>query len=151
KTVVAAAAINTAIDAGKQAVLMAPTSILAEQHFLTLSELFSNRTLAFLTGRLKGSERQQQLELIAADAEVIIGTHALFQADVTYRDLALVIIDEQHRFGVHQRLKLKRNVTKNDSRPASVMITATPMPGSGAHVAYANVDVSIMDALAPNR
>ncbi len=151
KTVVAAAAINTAIEAGKQAVLMAPTSILAEQHFLTLSELFSGRKLAFLTGRLKADERRQQLELIAGDAEVIIGTHALFQKEVVYRDLALVIIDEQHRFGVHQRLQLKNKGRQNQTLPHNLIMTATPIPRTLAQVAYANLDVSVIDELPPNR
>lgn len=152
KTAVAAGAIEHALAAGKQAVFMAPTSILAEQHRLTLAEFFPHENMAFLSGRLKTAERREQLDKIADSAAVIIGTHALFQDDVVYRDLALVIIDEQHRFGVHQRLSLKaKGADHNNSLPHSLIMTATPIPRTLAQVAYANLDVSVIDELPPYR
>ncbi len=151
KTAVAAGAIEHALAAGKQAVFMAPTSILAEQHRLTLIEFFPDKEIAFLSGRLKVAERREQLARIAATADIIIGTHALFQEEVVYRDLALVIIDEQHRFGVHQRLSLKAKGADDNSLPHSLIMTATPIPRTLAQVAYANLDVSVIDELPPNR
>jgi len=151
KTAVAAGAMAHALVAGKQAVLMAPTSILAEQHRLTLAEFFPDIDIAFLSGRLKAAERREQLEKIAGEAEIIIGTHALFQDEVVYRDLALVIIDEQHRFGVHQRLSLKHKGADERLLPHTLIMTATPIPRTLAQVAYANLDVSVIDELPPNR
>lgn len=151
KTAVAAGAIEHAILAGKQAVLMAPTSILAEQHRVTLAEFFPDQDIAFLSGRLKATERREQLAKIADSADLIIGTHALFQEDVVYRDLALVIIDEQHRFGVHQRLSLKNKGADAQTLPHTLIMTATPIPRTLAQVAYANLDVSVIDELPPNR
>ncbi len=151
KTAVAAGAIEHALAAGKQAVFMAPTSILAEQHRLTLIEIFPDKEIAFLSGRLKAAERREQLAQIADTADIIIGTHALFQDEVVYRDLALVIIDEQHRFGVHQRLSLKAKGAEENSMPHSLIMTATPIPRTLAQVAYANLDVSVIDELPPNR
>ncbi len=156
KTVVAALAMQAAIAAGKQAVMMAPTEILAEQHLLTLKVYFPDQQIAFLSGKIKGKVRTEVLARIAGDAELIIGTHALFQPDVTYRDLALVIIDEQHRFGVHQRLMLKQKGQASDAQdgqmvPHSLIMTATPIPRTLAQIAYANLDVSVIDELPPNR
>lgn len=151
KTAVAAGAIFHALINGKQAVLMAPTSILAEQHRLTLAEFFPDNEMAFLSGRLKSAERREQLARIADQAQVIIGTHALFQEDVVYRNLALVIIDEQHRFGVHQRLSMKNKGADKDLLPHTLIMTATPIPRTLAQVAYANLDVSVIDELPPNR
>jgi ATP-dependent DNA helicase RecG len=156
KTVVAALAMQAALAQGKQAVMMAPTEILAEQHLLTLVEYFPDQQVVFLSGKIKGKTRIETLEKIASSANVIIGTHALFQADVVYRDLALVIIDEQHRFGVHQRLMLKKKgQAQNDQAeelvPHSLIMTATPIPRTLAQIAYANLDVSVIDELPPNR
>ncbi len=164
KTVVAALAMQGALTHGKQAAMMAPTEILAEQHLITLKGYFPDHTVVFLSGKIKGKTRQETLEKIASTADVIIGTHALFQADVIYRDLALVIIDEQHRFGVHQRLMLKQKgqispktvdgtSEENDADlvPHSLIMTATPIPRTLAQIAYANLDVSVIDELPPNR
>ena len=156
KTVVAALAIQAALAQGKQAVMMAPTEILAEQHLLTLIGYFPDQQVVFLSGKIKGKTRTETLQKIASSADVIIGTHALFQADVIYRDLALVIIDEQHRFGVHQRLMLKKKgQAENDQTeavvPHSLIMTATPIPRTLAQIAYANLDVSVIDELPPGR
>jgi ATP-dependent DNA helicase RecG len=151
KTAVAAGAMAHALATGQQAVLMAPTSILAEQHRLTLSEIFDDIEIAFLSGRLNAADRREQLEKINGTAQIIIGTHALFQEDVVYRDLALVIIDEQHRFGVHQRLSLKNKGADNKLMPHTLIMTATPIPRTLAQVAYANLDISVIDELPPNR
>ena len=160
KTVVAALAMQAALVHDKQAVMMAPTEILAEQHLLTLVDYFPDRKVAFLSGKIKGPKRDEVLADIAGDAEVIIGTHALFQADVHYRDLALVIIDEQHRFGVHQRLMLKQKGQQSQAgsdgktepqMPHNLIMTATPIPRTLAQIAYANLDVSVIDELPPNR
>ncbi len=109
KTVVAALAALACIEAGKQAALMAPTELLAEQHYRNFLNWFGPLGLepVWVSGRLKGAEREAALARMAADAPLAIGTHALFQEDVHFRSLALVIIDEQHRFGVHQRLALR--------------------------------------------
>ncbi len=151
KTVVAALAMQAALIHNKQAVMMAPTEILAEQHMLTLATYFPSQHMVFLSGKIKGKARTEVLAEIAGEADIIIGTHALFQADVVYRDLALVIIDEQHRFGVHQRLMLKQKGQSDDLTPHSLIMTATPIPRTLAQIAYANLDVSVIDELPPNR
>ena len=151
KTVVAALAMQAALAHGKQAVMMAPTEILAEQHLLTLVDYFPDQQVVFLSGKIKGKARSKVLAKIASTADLIIGTHALFQADVIYRDLALVIIDEQHRFGVHQRLMLKQKGQDSNSVPHSLIMTATPIPRTLAQIAYANLDISVIDELPPNR
>lgn len=154
KTVVAALAALTAASNGKQVVIMAPTEILAEQHrsnFTRWLEPLGFR-VGWLTGRLKVGERRTQLAAIAAgDVQVIIGTHALFQAGVNFADLALVIIDEQHRFGVHQRLALRQKGTNGDYRPHQLIMTATPIPRTLAMSAYADLDCSVIDELPPGR
>jgi ATP-dependent DNA helicase RecG len=156
KTVVAALAMQAALANGQQTVMMAPTEILAEQHLLTLNEYFVDKKVVFLSGKIKGAARIEVLAQIASDADVIIGTHALFQSDVVYRDLALVIIDEQHRFGVHQRLMLKQKGQSSHENnknlvPHSLIMTATPIPRTLAQIAYANLDISVIDELPPNR
>ncbi|MCX7554951.1 ATP-dependent DNA helicase RecG [Marinicella sp. S1101] len=151
KTVVAALAMQAGLVHGKQVVMMAPTEILAEQHLVTLKEYFKDKQVVFLSGKIKGKARVDVLAQIAGEADVIIGTHALFQPDVIYRDLALVIIDEQHRFGVHQRLMLKEKGQNNTTLPHSLIMTATPIPRTLAQIAYANLDVSVIDELPPNR
>jgi ATP-dependent DNA helicase RecG len=151
KTVVAALAIQAALSHDKQAVMMAPTEILAEQHLLTLQSYFPDHELVYLSGKIKGQARTEALAAIAGWANIIVGTHALFQADVEYRELALVIIDEQHRFGVHQRLQLKHKGRLDDQLPHNLIMTATPIPRTLAQIAYANLDVSVIDELPPNR
>ncbi|MEZ5471950.1 MAG: ATP-dependent DNA helicase RecG [Marinicella sp.] len=151
KTVVAALAMQAALSHGKQSVMMAPTEILAEQHLITLKEYFPDENLVFLSGKAKGLHRAEILGQIAKEARIIIGTHALFQADVEYHDLALVIIDEQHRFGVHQRLKLKQKGQTDHNMPHNLIMTATPIPRTLAQIAYANLDISVIDELPPNR
>lgn len=154
KTLVAALAALTAIDNGKQVALMAPTEILAEQH----ANNFANWLRPFgievgwLAGKAKGKARNAQLEAIKnGDVQMIIGTHALFQESVEFHDLALIIIDEQHRFGVHQRLTLREKGAKADYYPHQLIMTATPIPRTLAMTVYADLDTSIIDELPPGR
>ena len=159
KTVVAAIAALTAIASGKQAAIMAPTEILAEQHRINLGKWLEplGIKLGWLTGRLKVSERRTQMEAIAnGDAQLVIGTHALFQESVAFANLGLAIIDEQHRFGVHQRLSLsEKGQFEGDHagfvRPHQLIMTATPIPRTLAMSAYADLDCSIIDELPPGR
>ena len=122
KTVVAAAALIQAVAAGFQAALTAPTEILAEQHYRSLGQWFEplGVRLAWLSGKVRGAKRTAALKEIASHADVIVGTHALMQEQVRFRDLALVVVDEQHRFGVHQRLALrdKGGSSSENSTPA---------------------------------
>ena len=154
KTLVAALAALLAIDNGKQVALMAPTEILAEQH----ANNFANWLRPFgievgwLAGKVKGKVRAAQLEAIKnGDVQMIIGTHALFQENVEFHHLALVIIDEQHRFGVHQRLTLREKGAKDDVYPHQLIMTATPIPRTLAMTVYADLDTSIIDELPPGR
>jgi len=153
KTVVSALAALTAIEAGYQVALMAPTELLAEQHhnnFTTWLAPLGFEPL-WLTGRHKGRERKERLEKIAdGSAKVVIGTHALFQDDVIFHSLSLVVIDEQHRFGVHQRLALREKGDGN-TLPHQLIMTATPIPRTLAMTAYADLDLSIIDELPPGR
>jgi len=154
KTLVAALAALQVIAQGKQVALMAPTEILAEQHFANLQRWFSplNISLAWLTGSLKAKERQQQLQRIGnGEALLVVGTHALFQDGVEYHDLAFVIIDEQHRFGVHQRLALSEKGSKTAREPHQLTMTATPIPRTLAMSVYADMDYSVIDELPPGR
>jgi len=150
KTVVAACAAQQVIHCGYQVAIMAPTEILAEQHYQSFSAWLEplGLTPCLLTGRLKGKARKQMLASIASgDSQLIIGTHALFQESVTFAQLGLVIVDEQHRFGVHQRLSL----TDKGERPHQLVMTATPIPRTLSMVAYADLDCSIIDELPPGR
>lgn len=153
KTVVAAAALLQAVGSGVQAAMTAPTEILAQQHLLTLSEWFEplGIRVAWLSGRVKGKARQAALADIAGQADVVIGTHALFQDEVIYRDLGLVIVDEQHRFGVHQRLALRDKGAGQRRQPHQIVMTATPIPRTLAMTAYADLDVSAIDQMPPGR
>ncbi len=154
KTVVAALACIKAIESGYQAVMMAPTEILAEQHFQTLFNWFSALGIeaAWLSGKLKGKKREHMLSRIASgEASIIVGTHALFQEDVTFKKLALIVIDEQHRFGVHQRLALRQKGVRDGRVPHQLIMTATPIPRSLAMTAYADLDYSVIDELPPGR
>jgi ATP-dependent DNA helicase RecG len=154
KTLVAARAAALAIDGGYQVAMMAPTEILAEQHYHAFIEWFEPMGIrvAWLSGKLKGKKRNEQLSLIeTGSAHMVVGTHALFQAEVRYRNLALVIIDEQHRFGVHQRLALKQKGESTGIVPHQLIMTATPIPRTLAMSAYADLDTSIIDELPPGR
>ncbi|WP_377288731.1 ATP-dependent DNA helicase RecG [Rhizobium sp. SG2393] len=141
KTVVALMAMLAAVEAGGQAVLMAPTEILARQHHATLSGMarVAGLEVELLTGRMKGKEREAALERIASgDSAIIVGTHALFQDAVSYRNLVLAVVDEQHRFGVHQRLRL----TSKGISPHMLVMTATPIPRTLVLAAFGDMDVS---------
>jgi ATP-dependent DNA helicase RecG len=159
--VVAALAALAAVAAGKQVAIMAPTEILAEQHRLNFGKWFSplGVNLGWLTGKLKVAERRTQVAAIASgEAQLIVGTHALFQESVEFADLALIIIDEQHRFGVQQRLSLSQKGTLANAqaraglmRPHQLIMTATPIPRTLAMSAYADLDCSVIDELPPGR
>ncbi len=141
KTVVALLAAATVIEAGRQAALMAPTEILARQHFATIKPLAAAAGIrvAILTGRERGRERPEILSALAAgEIDLIVGTHALFQEDVAFHDLALAIVDEQHRFGVHQRLALARKGEAVDL----LVLTATPIPRTLVLTYFGDMDVS---------
>ncbi|MFC3608276.1 ATP-dependent DNA helicase RecG [Stutzerimonas tarimensis] len=153
KTVVAALAALQALEAGYQVALMAPTELLAEQHFLNFSRWLEplGIDIAWLAGKLKGKARAASLERIAGGCPMVVGTHALFQNEVRFRNLALVIIDEQHRFGVQQRLALRQKGIEGRLCPHQLIMTATPIPRTLAMSAYADLDTSILDELPPGR
>lgn len=154
KTILAALSALQASTAGGQVALMAPTEILAEQHAQNFSRWFADTPLrlAWLSGKTKGKKRTEVLTAITnGDVDIIIGTHALFQDDVHYHRLALAIIDEQHRFGVHQRLSLKDKGLKAGIVPHQLIMTATPIPRTLAMSAYADLDTSVIDELPPGR
>ncbi|WP_292238956.1 DEAD/DEAH box helicase, partial [Mesorhizobium sp.] len=141
KTVVALLAMGRAVEAGGQAALMAPTEILARQHLATIAPLAEKAGLsvAVLTGREKGRERAETLEGLASGAiDIVVGTHALFQETVTFHDLVLAVVDEQHRFGVHQRLA----ITAKGDAPDMLVMTATPIPRTLVLTAFGDMDVS---------
>ncbi|RUV87653.1 ATP-dependent DNA helicase RecG [Mesorhizobium sp. M1A.F.Ca.IN.022.07.1.1] len=141
KTVVALLAMGRAVEAGGQAALMAPTEILARQHLATIAPLAEKAGLsvAVLTGREKGRERAKTLEGLASGAiDIVVGTHALFQETVTFHDLVLAVVDEQHRFGVHQRLA----ITAKGDAPDMLVMTATPIPRTLVLTAFGDMDVS---------
>lgn len=153
KTLVAALAAASAIAAGYQVALMVPTEILAEQHSRSFSRWFPDAwKINVLTSRLKGKGRAAVLELVEqGKSDLVIGTHALFQDDVRFANLALVIIDEQHRFGVSQRLALQDKGLNEDCRPHQLVMTATPIPRTLAMSHYAHLDLSVIDELPPGR
>ncbi|MBX2809899.1 MAG: ATP-dependent DNA helicase RecG [Cellvibrionaceae bacterium] len=154
KTVVAALAALQAVNSGFQAAIMAPTDILAEQHKASFQAWFTplGITIGWLSGKLKAAERRQQLAAIASgDTQLAIGTHALFQEEVIFKALALVIIDEQHRFGVHQRLQLRDKGGSDNRVPHQLIMTATPIPRTLAMSAYADLDYSVIDQLPAGR
>ncbi|MFI5444075.1 ATP-dependent DNA helicase RecG [Polaromonas sp. UC242_47] len=154
KTVVAALAAARCMDAGWQCALMAPTEILAEQHFRKLIgwlEPLGIQT-AWLTGSQKAKERRESLAMIESGAAgLVVGTHAVIQDKVIFKNLALAIIDEQHRFGVAQRLALRSKMTSDGQEPHLLMMTATPIPRTLAMSYYADLDVSTIDELPPGR
>ncbi len=154
KTLVAALAALRAVEAGFQVAVMAPTELLAEQHarnftnWLTPLELYP----ALITGKRTAAARAKSLaDLASGEAKIAIGTHALFQQDVEFRRLGLVIVDEQHRFGVHQRLLLREKGLASGRYPHQLIMTATPIPRTLAMTAYADLDVSVIDELPPGR
>ena len=154
KTIVAAMAAIQAADAGFQVAVMAPTEILAEQHRNHFAEWLEplELELAWLNGRLKSADKRHQLARIEnGDAKIVVGTHALFQKEVTFDRLGLVIIDEQHRFGVHQRLALHDKGLDGEVHPHQLIMTATPIPRTLAMSAYGDLDLSVIDQLPPGR
>jgi len=154
KTVVSAVAALRVLESDCQVALMAPTELLAEQHFQTFSQWFKNLDIKILliTGKASKTERDLNLNVLNNKQRVIaIGTHALFQKDITFSNLGLIIIDEQHRFGVHQRLSLLDKGIVEDYLPHQLIMTATPIPRTLAMTVYADLDISIIDASPPNR
>lgn len=170
KTVIAAAALVAAIENGRQAVMMAPTEILAEQHFRTLKALFDangspgpvasarpgflgrSMRIAMLTGSLKAKEKRELYESIeAGEVDVICGTHALIQGGVRFHDLGVAIVDEQHRFGVMQRAALREKGAQAAHTPHMLVMTATPIPRTLALTLYGDLDISVVDELPPGR
>lgn len=154
KTLVAALAALTAISQGFQVALMAPTEILAEQHAINFQNWFEplNISVGWLAGKTKAKARRHALEHIEnGNMQMIVGTHALFQEQVNFHKLALIIIDEQHRFGVHQRLSLREKGAFEGNYPHQLIMTATPIPRTLAMTAYADLDTSVIDELPPGR
>ncbi|HBR95876.1 MAG TPA: ATP-dependent DNA helicase RecG [Gammaproteobacteria bacterium] len=154
KTLVAAAAATRAIEAGYQVAIMAPTEILAEQHLLNFSNWFEplGVSVGWLSGKLTARQKRSSIEAVAmGQSQLVVGTHALFQDDVQFANLGLVVIDEQHRFGVHQRLALRNKGASGDSVPHQLIMTATPIPRTLAMTAYADLDCSVIDELPPGR
>jgi ATP-dependent DNA helicase RecG len=154
KTVVAAAAAARAAGSGMQVALMAPTELLAEQHFRNFDAWFRPLGLdvALVSGSVPARTRRSALECIAAGTvRIAVGTHALFQEGMDFKNLALVIVDEQHRFGVQQRMQLQEKGRKDGRFPHQLIMTATPIPRTLAMTAYADLDISVIDELPPGR
>jgi len=154
KTLVAALAAARAVTAKRQVALMAPTELLADQHAQNFRRWFEplGVPVALLTGRQTGKARLKVLDNIKSGvAAITVGTHALFQEGVDFAELALVIVDEQHRFGVHQRLSLREKGSRDSHQPHQLIMTATPIPRTLAMTAYADLDVSVIDEMPPGR
>ncbi len=154
KTVVAAIACIKAIACGVQAAIMAPTEILAEQHWRSFSDWFGPLGInpAWLSGSQRtAAKRESLLRIASGDAQLVVGTHALFQEGVEFNQLGLVIIDEQHRFGVHQRMALRDKGITAYGQPHQLVMTATPIPRTLAMASYADLDTSVIDELPPGR
>ncbi|RSD32793.1 ATP-dependent DNA helicase RecG [Vibrio pectenicida] len=154
KTLVAALAALRALEHNYQVALMAPTELLAEQHAINFKQWLEPMGIevGWLVGKLKGKAKQTELDKIkSGQARMVVGTHALFQEHVNFHHLALVIIDEQHRFGVHQRLELREKGEKQGTYPHQLIMTATPIPRTLAMTAYADLDTSVIDELPPGR
>ncbi len=154
KTVVAAAAALAAVEAGYQVAVMAPTELLAEQHLRNFTQWLEplRVPVAGLSGRINGRARTSLLDAIGSGkVPVTVGTHALFQENVAFSNLGLIVVDEQHRFGVHQRLALREKGAAGSRRPHQLILTATPIPRTLAQSLYADLDVSVIDELPPGR
>ncbi len=154
KTIVAALAALATLRAGYQVALMAPTELLAEQHLQTLSKWLTplNINISLLSGKLPVAKKRDVLSAIASgETQLVVGTHALFQDDSQFMQLGLIIVDEQHRFGVHQRLALREKGRQGNFIPHQLIMTATPIPRTLAMTAYADLDTSIIDELPPGR
>ena len=154
KTVVAALAMLKAIESGYQAAIMAPTELLAEQHFQNFKTWLEPLGLkvVWLSGKLKVAEKRKAIDIInSAEGQVVVGTHALFQEGVEFSKLGLIVVDEQHRFGVHQRLALREKGNHDKGYPHQLIMTATPIPRTLAMTAYADLDCSVIDELPPGR
>jgi ATP-dependent DNA helicase RecG len=154
KTLVAILAALQAVENGYQAVVMAPTEILAEQHFLNFDQWLQplGLQLGFLSGKIKGKKREAVLQDLASGrTQIIVGTHALFQEGVQFKKLGLIVVDEQHRFGVHQRLALREKGNNAGVWPHQLIMTATPIPRTLTMSAYADLDCSVIDELPPGR
>ena len=154
KTVVAALAALTAVEDGYQVAIMAPTELLAEQHWRNFNHWLQplGVEVAWLSGKLSARNRRTMLELISSGrAPIAVGTHALFQEEVEFAKLGLVVVDEQHRFGVHQRLLLREKGRRQGMAPHQLIMTATPIPRTLAQAFYADLDVSVIDELPPGR
>lgn len=154
KTLVAVLAALQAVEHGYQAAIMAPTEILAEQHYLNLDTLLQPLGLevVYLSGKIKGKARAEVMQaMTSGQAQIIIGTHALFQDEVAFSKLGLIVVDEQHRFGVHQRLALREKGNSEGIFPHQLIMTATPIPRTLTMSAYADLDNSIIDELPPGR
>ena len=154
KTVVAALAMLKAIESGYQAAIMAPTELLAGQHFQNFKNWLEplGLNVIWLSGKLKTAAKRQAIEKINhAEGQVIVGTHALFQEGVEFLKLGLIVVDEQHRFGVHQRLALREKGNNKEGYPHQLIMTATPIPRTLAMTAYADLDCSVIDELPPGR
>jgi ATP-dependent DNA helicase RecG len=150
KTVVAAAAVVIAVQGGCQAAVMAPTEILAEQHYLTFRRLLEPlgiRTVLLTGGLGRGEREARRAEIASGEADLVVGTHALLQEDVAFHRLALVIVDEQHKFGVAQRAALRQKARD----PDVLVMTATPIPRTLALTLYGDLDISVLDELPPGR
>jgi ATP-dependent DNA helicase RecG len=154
KTLVAALAAASVVQAGYQVAIMAPTAILAEQHYINFTQRFEPLGLkvAWKTGKLKGKIlEKERADIASGEAQIVFGTHALFQDSVDFDRFALAILDEQHRFGVHQRMALREKGMKHGFQPHQLIMTATPIPRTLAMSAYADLDCSIIDELPPGR
>ena len=154
KTVVAALAMLKAVEAGYQAAIMAPTELLAEQHYQNFKNWLEplGLNVVWLSGKMKVAEKRTALEKInSLKGHVVVGTHALFQEGVTFNKLGLIVVDEQHRFGVHQRLSLREKGQSEEGQPHQLIMTATPIPRTLAMTAYADLDCSVIDELPPGR
>jgi ATP-dependent DNA helicase RecG len=154
KTVIAALAAVRTIECGYQAAIMAPTELLAEQHYNTLQQWLEPLGICVIlvTGKVGRAERHKRLGMLAENKPcIVIGTHALFQQDVSFSSLRLIVIDEQHRFGVHQRLALLGKGKTGDIFPHQLIMTATPIPRTLAMTIYADLDISVIDELPPGR
>ena len=154
KTLVGVAAMLEAVEAGCQAAMMAPTEILADQHYRNLKEWFGPFEIGIgaILGKQKVRERRNALrQARTGEIDIVVGTHALFQEKVEFARLALIVVDEQHRFGVHQRLALKQKGENGDLQPHQLIMTATPIPRSLAMTMYADLDYSVIDEMPPGR